>query len=519
MCAPVCIRNGEIKGEILMSVTRRNFLKLLGAGVALASTPVIEALAASDLPDTLRFTANAETRDPIHHVLSRTSFGVKPGQVNAVRTIGLQKYLEQQLNPDQIDDSATEKLLGDYITLDMTVKEMLAAGKEPREVIIDLKSATVLRAITSERQLHEVMVNFWSEHFSIYHRKQGCQYLKTVDDRDVIRKHALGNFRDLLYASAHSPAMLVYLDNAVSNRRHPNENYARELMELHTITVGNYTETDVKEVARCFTGWSVQRLRRDPEPGIFMYRPMLHDPREKTVLGRNIGANGGKKDGEMVLDLLAAHYGTALHIASKLCRRFISDNPPNAVVKAAAQTFMDTQGDIKSILRTIFASQEFLNAPPKFKRPFEYYVSLARAFDAQVNSPLTPINLRILDAMGHLPFDYVTPDGYSDYASGWISNMLLRWNLAIAVVYNQIRGVKVDLRKIAQSQGIEQTATNGIQFFAQHLLGRPMTQAESDALMKFASRFGEPTLNNRRGERNVIDTIALIAASPAFQYR
>lgn len=475
------------------------------------------------MPAPLRYPALAETRDPVVHVLNRVTFGARPGLVDSVKQMGVQAYIEQQLNTTAIDDAASEQRLGDYITLDMTLPEMLAIGAQPQQIIAELDAATVLRAVYSQRQLFEVMVNFWSEHFSIWHLKEQCKFLKTIDDREVVRRHALGKFRDILGASAKSPAMLIYLDNAESAKRHPNENYARELMELHTITVGNYTEDDVKEVARCFTGWTIQGRNR-ANPGEFIFNPRQHDNGAKTVLGHKIPAGGGMQDGEMVLDILASHPTTAQHIGSKLCRRFIADDPPEAAVKAAAQAFISSGGDIPTVLRAIFGRPEFLSAPPKFKRPFEYLVSLFRAFDAQLEAPkidrragLVPLGL--LKQMGHLPFDYVTPDGYTDYASLWIDNMLLRWNAAILTVYGVLPGVKVDLAGIVRVQGVDLTPRAVLDYFAQHLLGRPMTKSELDTIWAYAAKEGEPNLTTDAGRKRLADAIALIAASPAFQYR
>ncbi len=494
----------------------------VGAGMALVADQVVEALAAPDLPQPLCAPALAGTRDPVAHVLNRVTFGPRPGQVDAVSKMGVQAYLEQQLNPGSINDDS-EKRLGDYITLDMTTEELVALGAAPKEMIAELDVATVMRATYSERQLFEVMVNFWSEHFSIWHQKEQCKFLKTVDDREVIRKYALGKFRDILGASAKSPAMLIYLDNAKSEKQHPNENYAREVMELHTVTIGNYTEDDVKEVARCFTGWTIQGKNGD-NPGEFIFNPKMHDDGPKTVLGHQIPAGGGIQDGETVLDILASHPSTAKHIASKLCRRFIADDPPDNVVKEVAQTFLSSGGDIPTVLRAIFAAPEFQSAPPKFKRPFEYLISLFRAFDIQLESPqsgklagLAP--LALLKSMGHLPFDHITPDGYTDYASLWIADMLLRWNAAIVIVYGVLPGAKIDLNNLVRSQNVELTPRGVLDYFAQHLLGRAMTQPELDTIWGYVSKKGEPNLTTDAGRKRMADAIALIAASPAFQYR
>src|SRR5260221_1398148 len=367
-------------------MNRRDFLKVMGigTGAALIGADVAEALAAPDLPEALRSAATLAQQDPVAHVLKRVTFGPRPGQVDAVKKLGVQPYLEQQLAPQNINDDASEQRLGNYITLDMTPIELNALGKDQRQTIVELDSATIMRATYSERQLYEVMVAFWSEHFSIWHLKETDKILKTMDDREVVRKYALGKFRDILGASAKSPAMLVYLDNAGSIKLHPNENYARELMELHTLSVGNYSENDIKEVARCFTGWTVQGPRA-ANPGEFTFNAKFHDNDAKTVLGHTIPAGGGLQDGETVLDILASHPITAQFIATKLVRRFIADDPPESVVKAATQTYLSSGGDIPSVLRTLFAAPEFMIAPPKYKRPFEYLISLYRAFDVQLD--------------------------------------------------------------------------------------------------------------------------------------
>ncbi len=509
-------------------MNRRDFLKLAGvsAGSALIGNRIVEALAAPDFPRVLNTPALADDRDPVAHVLNRVTFGPRPGQVDAVRKMGIQAYLEQQLDPQHIDDGDSDKRLSDFTTLNMNAVDMLAAGIDPQQVILELDTATVLRSVYSQRQLYEAMVNFWSEHFSIWILKETCKYLKTIDDRDVIRKNTFGKFRDLLGASAKSPAMLVYLDNAVSQKSHPNENYAREVMELHTLTPGNYTETDVKEVARCFTGWTVAGKNK-PNAGEFFFNKNFHDDGEKTVLGHKIPAGGGIQDGEMVLDILASHPATAQHIATKLCRRFIADDPPDNVVQAAAAAFSSSGGDIPTVLRVIFAAPEFLNAPPKFKRPFEYLISLYRAFDVDLQlenqekkldrSGASPLGL--LSVMGHLPFNHATPEGYSDNGAAWISDMLIRWNLPVVLVYGSLKDAKIDLTALAQSQNVEIKPRPALDFFAQLLLGRALTQAELDTIWGYASKNGEPDLTTEAGKLLMRDAISLIAASPAYQYR
>jgi Protein of unknown function (DUF1800) len=508
-------------------MNRRDFLKVMGigTGAALVGADVAQALAAPDLPQALRSATAIDQQDPVAHILNRVTFGPRPGQVDMVKKVGLQAYLDQQLSPQSINDDASEERLGNYITLDMTPVELYALGTNQRQTIIALDSATVMRATYSERQLFEVMVAFWSEHFSIWQLKESDKFLKTMDDREVVRTHAFGKFRDILGASAKSPAMLIYLDNAESIKTHPNENYAREIMELHTLSVGNYSETDVSEVARCFTGWTIQG-QNTANVGEFIFNAKFHDDGAKTVLGHSIPAGGGIQDGETVLDILASHPSTAQFIATKLARRFIADDPPDTVVKALTQTFLGSGGDIPSMLRVILAAPEFMSAPPKFKRPFEYLISLFRAFDVQLDpvdiesdKPKGLASLALLTSMGQLPFNHITPEGYTDHAAEWISNMLVRWNTAIQVVTGALPAAHIDLTAVAKSQNVDIKPRPVLDFFAQHLLGRALSQAELDAIWGFASKGGEPDLTTDAGRQQMRSAIALIAASPAFQYR
>jgi hypothetical protein len=498
---------------------RRDFLKTLGVGAGAAVvgaeffTQTTHALSAPAAVSEAQ-----QSADEVWRALNRLTFGPRPGQVEAVRKQGLENWLKVQMNPLAIDDSAVEKRLGDFITLDMTNSELVSQkGAQQGKVVYELDAATVMRSIYSPRELHEVMVNFWSEHFSIWHEKELDKVFKTADDRDVIRKNTFTTYRQILGASAKSPAMLIYLDNAESNKKHPNENYAREVMELHTITIGHYTEDDVKEVARCFTGWTIQGLR-DPNPGEFKFDARIHDNGAKKVLGQVFPAGGGIDDGERVLDMLAANPGTAELIANKLARRFIADTPPDDAVQAGKQAFLNSKGDIKATLLAILNTPAFRTAPPKYKRPYEYLVSLFRALDVQIDK-LQPGVLGILRNMGHLPFDWITPDGYSDYAANWEGNMLGRWNLAIDTLSNKVPGVHVDLNALVRGQNVPIEPNAVVNFFAQHLYGRPMTNAESAEILGYMNKKGTPDLTQDLGRRMVNETLALMLAAPAFQFR
>jgi uncharacterized protein (DUF1800 family) len=508
-------------------MNRRDFLKAAGAGVGvtvLGGMPELTQGAESGqqairaMIDTAAQAAN--TADPVYRLVNRLTFGPRPGQVEAVRKQGAEAWVAEQLAYEKIDASRVEReQLGDYVTLDLSAQEIFALkGVRQADAIRELDNATFIRSVYSPRDLYEVLVNFWSEHFSIWHQKETVKVLKTVDDREVVRKHALAKYSDILSASAKSPAMLIYLDNAKSNKGSPNENYARELMELHTITTGKYTEQDVKEVARCFTGWTIYGQRGD-RPGEFYFNAAIHDNGQKTVLGKTIPAGGGMRDGEIVLEMLAAHPGTAELVANKLARRLIADTPPDAAVKAGVETYLKTGGDIKAIIATLLKRPEFAAAPVKYKRPYEYLVSIYRATDAKLERVQLQI-LNLLKQMGHLPFDWVTPDGYSDYSANWEGNMLVRWNTAINLTTNKLPGTRVDLTGLIQAQGVNVEPTAIINYFAQHLYGRALTKTESEAVFGYLTQGGKlPDLTKDAGRRQIQEGIALLLAGPAFMFR
>ena len=368
-----------------MSLSRRDFLKLGGLTAVTATTAACSTmgreLVQRELPEGLTAVATTTT-DPIRRLLNRAGYGSRPGDVQRVAAMGLAAYLEEQLNPADIDDTATDLLLRNLTAYHMDISQLIE--EDERDAIPDLIWSTVARALYSQRQLYEAMVEFWSDHFNIYVRKnEFTPALKIIDDREVIRPHALGKFRHLLFASAQSPAMLVYLDNVQNEKSHPNENYARELMELHTLGVhSGYTQADIQELARIFTGWSV--ARRGLQKGEFVFQPERHDDGEKHLLGHTVPAGQGQGDVAQALEILVTHPATAVFIATKLVRHFVADEPPSALVNRLAQTFTDSDGDIKSMLRVLFLSEEFANAPPKLKRPYTYFISSLRALQTDV---------------------------------------------------------------------------------------------------------------------------------------
>lgn len=564
--------------------------------------------------------SSREETERIIHVLNRLGFGPRPGDVERVRAMGLQRYIEEQLHPERIDDSAAEarlralqapflstrELLAKYpnpgqlirvldrqgkLPPDLAAlrdefkrqngmagapaktpasapnarpsdqaKNMASASAEeeknkrdirrdvrqyfiengllpPQRITQEMQAQRIIRAVYSERQLQEVMVDFWMNHFNVYADKGLTRWYLPAYERDVIRPHALGKFRDLLVATAQSPAMLFYLDNfqsvaqnqspprnmrlpsgeamrlgrfglgvaarrgrnlermmaqqaaeearraaqqqnrprmpRPSRRRGLNENYARELMELHTLGVdGGYTQRDVQEVARCFTGWTIfdpyaisgqaiaerggpfaERIAQalNERAGQFVFNPRMHDAGEKIVLGQKIPAGGGIEDGLKVLDMLSRHPSTARFIATKLCRRFVSDDPPKALVDRVAQVFLKTDGDIRETLRAIFTAPEFY-APEarraKIKTPFELVVSAIRALGGETDGG--PATHNWIARIGEPLYMYQAPTGYPDRAEYWVNTgaLLERINFAIALVNNRIPGTRVDAAKL-----------------------------------------------------------------------
>ncbi len=358
------------------------------------------------------------------------------------------------------------------------VKALADMGyKPPQAIVQELQAAKIMRAVYSERQLQEVMTDFWFNHFNVFIQKGADRVLTTSYERDVIRPNVFGKFEDLLRATAESPAMLFYLDNWMSaspnaqmqrrmmrqqnglnqngkipkNRmRGLNENYAREIMELHTLGVdGGYAQKDVQEVARCFTGWTLRNPRGGAE---FVFNPNMHDDGEKVVLGQKIPAGGGKKDGEMVIRILAKHPSTAKFISTKLARKFVSDNPPQSLVNRMAQTFSKSDGDIREVLRAMFNSQEFWspeNYRAKIKTPFEMTVSAVRAIGAETNGG--PAFHRWIAQMGEGLFMAQPPTGYADTSEHWVNTgaLLERMNFSLALSANKIPGARVNLDSLA----------------------------------------------------------------------
>jgi uncharacterized protein (DUF1800 family) len=553
----------------------------------------------------------------IIHVLNRLGFGAKPGDVEKVRGMGIDRYIDEQLHPERINDSVADSKVKDLASYSMTTAQLYQnypqpgqflrmlqrkgdlppelagavksknktatpsqqesnaaegstarpagpeaapsmpaaddaakAGKDeeyrrairqyyiennlqpPQKITQELHASRILRAVYSERQLQEQMVDFWSNHFNVFANKGADRWLLVSYDRDTIRPNTMGKFEDLLKATAESPAMLFYLDNFQSvspkasagggmlsrrpqgasvdplqemrrqermgrmagridpimrpttprpdqqtnlprpqpqkqqAKRGINENYARELMELHTLGVdGGYTQKDVQEVARCFTGWTIFAPRGgaalgaramgqnfENQAGKFYFNPRLHDDGEKIVLGHKIPAGGGVNDGLMVLDILAHHPSTAKFLATKLARKFVTDNPTSGLVNRIAGAYTKSDGDIRETLRAVFTSPEFNSSEAyraKIKTPFELAVSAIRALGGETNGG--PAIHQWISKMGEPLYGYQAPTGYPDVAENWVNTgaLLERLNFGLALASNRIPGTRVDLSKFS----------------------------------------------------------------------
>jgi uncharacterized protein (DUF1800 family) len=432
------------------------------------------------------------------HALNRLAFGPRPGDVDKLLQAGVDSWIDQQLRPDVIPDRAVEARLQNFQTLGMSNGEIMesfykpivearrkrkqgqgvdadsaeirAARQKGREVVEDLVSQRIIRAAESDRQLNEVMFDFWFNHFNVFIGKGQDRFMLTSYERDTIRPHMWGRFEDLLMATAKSPAMLFYLDNARSvaapeNRRpfvqrmlvqrRPdvarkgglNENYAREIMELHTLGVdGGYTQKDVTELARVFTGWTI-----DQRTGRFIFRPAMHDIGAKSVLGVRFPAGGGIEEGERMIHILAHQPATAHHIALQLCQRLVSDDPPKALVDRVTKKFLTSGGDLRQTVKAIIDSPEFWDPKDyraKVKTPFEYVISAVRAVNATINNPL-PI-ARALQQIGEPLYGAQPPTGYSDKADVWINTgaLMNRLNFALALAADKLPGVQVDQQQL-----------------------------------------------------------------------
>ena len=467
--------------------SRRRFLGLAGAGVAAAAgcdrLPRLPwlgeqggAAAAGARPDPRLL--------PADRLLRRATYGPRPGESARVAAMGLDAWIEEQLSPESIRDPKTFWLVRRIETVSLETPDLFDYAAET--ALSDLRRAAVLRAVSSERQLLEVMVELWRDHFSVYAEKGHCAWLVIPYER-ALRRHALGSFRDLLGAVTTSPAMLEYLDGGANVRAKPNENHARELLELHTLGVeGGYTQADVMELSRAMTGW---RVRNGFQRGRTAFERASHDDSLKRILGASYTA-GASRDLDAILDRLAVHPATARRIAGKLCRRFAGDPPPPNLELRVAQAFESSRGDIRTTLSVLLHAKDLLrNGRPVFRRPYAYAVAALRALGSTSDGGLQL--QRAIAAMGQLPYDWPTPDGYPSGEAHWAARALPRWNYALALTANRIPGTKTRLDPARSPSAV-----------TSELIGRELAEVERRAL----DSAGEP------------EGFALALCHPEFQY-
>jgi len=502
--------------------SRRGLFKQLGAAAAASLLAPVAARAQQPVPrgsSVRRATRAQDVGIPVHlpglidpvsgwnsttqRLVHRVTMGATADELARAKRMGYRGYLEYQLAADAIDDSAVTAVVATrYPMLAQTPTQLYQVNQEL--IRAQLADAALYRAAFSKRQLFERMVELWTDHFNIYVPKVG--YLKIADDRDVIRKHALGKFPELLSASAHSPAMLAYLDNTLSRRTSPDQNYAREIMELHSMGVdGGYTQQDVAELARCFSGWSLQGR------GDFGFVPTSHDYGAKTVLGRTIAAMpttagaAGIQDGETMLKVLGEHPSTARFIASKITQWLLRYDPSPALVARVAGVYTSTGGDIKAMIRVILEPEQLMDAPAKYKRPFHFAVSALRA-TAPTATNLATVRTQ-LGTMGHPVFQWDPADGFPDSLEFWAGNLLPRWNFASVLANSNNANLRVDIAPLMRVP----TADAIVAQMNTAYFGGKMTTRMREELVAYLTP--APTSTTR-----VRETVALALASSSFQW-
>ncbi len=438
-------------------------------------------------------------------LLNRITYGPTAADVAEINRVGYMAYVEAQLNYSSINDSQVNAMLAAYPSLLMTPATMSSFAEESS--LDDLTTATILRAIYSKRQLFEKVVEFWNDHFNVSGFTGNTARYKVIADRDVIRANAMGRFKDLLMATAKSPAMLRFLDNERSRVGRPNENYARELMELHTLGVsGGYVQSDVQDLARALTGWTIGTS--GASLNAFQYRSDLHDNAAKRIMTLILAANGGITDGERAIDFLATHPTTARFIAGKLVAHFVSEDRPASLVDQATTTFRLTNGDIKATLRSILSDSSMRLATAKVKRPFQLFVDVAR------RSGATPVNPNVffsyIRAMGHRPFAWSTPDGYPQQSNYWAPGLLPRWNILSMLAGGQVPCLPISAAALAQANAAT-TPDRIVALWDSLFFGTKMPAADKQALIDYIQR--QPSDNYRK----YVESLALALSLPAFQ--
>ena len=499
--------------------------------------------------------------------LNRLGFGPTPEEISGFEALGatdderLENWLDKQLNPESIDDADCDARIqaAGFTTIDKPLRQAWTDHRKNGDYNIrmqpvrELERLNFLRAAHSKKQLLEVLVDFWHNHFNVYGWDSYLASVFTSWDREVIRKNALGNFRVFLEDMTKHTAMLYYLDNYTNTSSGFNENFARELFELHSMGAENYygvtprdevptyadgtprgyVDADVYDAAECFTGWTINDRSDDGDYGDFIYRSDNHSKGEKRILGVVIPAFGGESDGYKVLDLVASHPGTARYISRKLCRRLIKDNPPEGLVTRIADVFIankDEPDQLKTVVRAVVMSDEFRSTfGEKVKRPFEMAVSAFRATGAQWNFSLENGDAsRILDYLensGQGLFRHPTPDGFSDFKEDWLSTnpIMSMWRFMIQAVEesdNDIRHLRIE----ETTPGDVKSAVDLVDYWIYRILGRPLPEGEREGLIDFMANGRSETIDtlwyaDSEVGRRLRYLVALILMSPTNYLR
>jgi uncharacterized protein (DUF1800 family) len=436
-------------------------------------------------------------------LVRRTNYGITPAELVRANQLGHDGYLNYQLNYTRINDDAVEAVVAQKYPLVGETSDVLFSA-DSGQIALQLREATIYRAAFSQRQLYHRMVEFWTDHFNQDYDK--VQYLLVTDQREVIRKNALGKFSDLLKASAHSASMMAYLDQNASRKTAPNQNYAREIMELHTLGVdGGYTQDDVAALSRVLTGWTIQGR------GVFTFNPAIHDWTAKTVMGVTIPAGApslgaaGINEGEQMLDMLVNHPSTAKFIATKMLKWLLDPNPSDAQINTVASVYKATGGDIKAMIRVILNDTWLAAAPMKLKRPFHFLASAMRSTNPTV-ATMTTLNGQ-LGVLGQSLFSWDTPDGYPDKIEYWAGNIVPRWSFGTVMSsLNSTTTVVVDTAPYRAG-----SPAAAVDLLDQNFFGGEMSAVTRSALLAYA---GTATLTDAKAR----ELIGLAISANAFQW-
>lgn len=429
-----------------MSLSRRDAI-ILGGAAALAATTAGCGRVATEVR---RRKATEPWREPTNpkttRLLDRMTFGWSADEEATYVTLGHNAYIEKQLKADFEEPIDLTFQLSQLDCLRMQSAELMDIQRE--RVVQELQCAAILRATYSPNQLKERMVDFWSNHFNIYSEKKDGAFFKSAEEEEIIRDHALGSFKEMAKKMSKSPAMLMYLDNEQSSKGHPNENYARELLELHTLGIyGGYSQKDIQEVARCLTGWKVEDrhiISQDQFPpvaqGSFRFDESVHDNGIKTVLGHVIPPGGGIKDGEMVLDIIVDHPSTAKYLAKKLVL-FFTGSRSDSLEEAVANAYKKSNGNIAEMVRPILLSKELTTGEPIIRRPFDFVCASLRRAAAITDGG--PDIQRYLRTLGQPMYEWPMPDGYPVDQLSWANTILPRWQFSYDLAFGKIANTTI----------------------------------------------------------------------------